>query len=133
MSHRYTLKELKAMGLQIEGVTEPATKTTRAKNGRGEDDFLKAVIKYARLKGWRTAHFRHARTEHGWRTAVDGDGAGFPDLVLVRERLVVAELKSISGRLTGEQDAWLVAFRLANIESYMWRPTDWPHIEKVLE
>jgi excisionase family DNA binding protein len=29
------------------------------------------------------AHFRPGRTAHGWRTAVEGDGKGFPDLLLV--------------------------------------------------
>jgi hypothetical protein len=30
------------------------------------------VIELAKLRGWRTAHFRPARTAHGWRTAVLG-------------------------------------------------------------
>src|SRR5215813_9770420 len=105
-----------------------------------EAGFTAAVLALARVRGWRCAHFRPARTLRrsskfqvpgsgvvpefqvpgsklkttdlklgtlnvepgtlaaeaatGWRTAVSGDGAGFPDLLLVRaERLVVAELK----------------------------------------
>ena len=47
------------------------------------------------MLGGRVAHFRPPRTVHGWRTAVAADGAGFPDLVMVRgSRLLAAELKS---------------------------------------
>jgi hypothetical protein len=44
-----------------------------------EAAFTDAVIELARLGGWRVAHFRPARTASGWRTPVQGDGAGFPD------------------------------------------------------
>lgn len=57
--------------------------------GEWADTFLGA----ARINGWTCAHFRPARTEHGWRTAVQADGAGFPDWVLVRERVIFVELK----------------------------------------
>jgi hypothetical protein len=46
-----------------------------------EAAFLRQVLDLAKLRGWRTAHFRPAQTSRGWRTAVQGDGAGFPDLV----------------------------------------------------
>lgn len=51
------------------------------------------IIELARILGWRVAHFRPAQTRHGWRTPVAADGKGFPDLVLVRERVIYAELK----------------------------------------
>jgi hypothetical protein len=98
-----------------------------------EERFLDMVLALARLRSWRVAHFRPARTLRGWRTAVQGDGRGFPDAVLLRgPRMVVAELKVGKGKPTAEQLLWLAAFRLAGAESYCWKPEDWPLIERVL-
>lgn len=100
-----------------------------------EEALLRQILAYARLRGWRSVHFRPARLYdgNGWRTAVSGDGAGFPDLVLVRgDRLVFAELKSETGQLTAEQEAWRDALRATHGECYLWRPSDWPQIEEVL-
>jgi hypothetical protein len=80
--------------------------------GVTERDLQDAVIQCARLLGWRVAHFRPALTAHGWRTPVEADGAGFPDLVLVRDGWVVfAELKSARGARPIEQADWLEALR----------------------
>lgn len=98
-----------------------------------ESEFQDAVIEYARIYGWRVAHFRPARTASGWRTAVAADGKGFPDLTMVRgTRLAVAELKGERGRVGPDQQAWLDALKAAGVETYIWRPSDWPAIEKVL-
>ena len=74
-----------------------------------EHQMVAAILEAAHVTGWRVAHFRPALTRHGWRTAVQGDGAGFPDLVMVhaRARLVWwVELKSRRGRLEPAQEAW---------------------------
>lgn len=98
-----------------------------------EDEFLRQLLRAAKLLGWRTAHFRPARTARGWRTAVAGDGAGWPDLVLVKDgRLVVAELKSAAGRVRDEQRRWLEALEAAGVETHVWRPDDWDAILEVL-
>lgn len=98
-----------------------------------ERGFAEAVIEMARLLGWRVAHFRPARTLRGWRTAVEGDGVGFPDLVLVRPpRLIAAELKSARGRLTAEQGEWLRLLSAAGVETHIWRPADWDDVEEAL-
>ena len=97
-----------------------------------EADWQEQVIAFARLRGWAVAHFRPAQTSKGWRTPVTADGAGFPDLVLVRERVVVVELKSETGRLSVEQRRWLIALEAAHAEHYLWRPSDWPRVEAVL-
>ena len=62
-----------------------------------EQDWTRQVIAGAQRLGWRVAHFHTARAAitprnpWGWATPVAGDGAGFPDLVMVRgERIVVA-------------------------------------------
>ena len=66
----------------------------------------------------------------GWRVAQAGDArGGFPCLVLVRERVVLAEVKSAHGRLTGTQAGWRDALRAAGAEWHLWRPAD---IEVVL-
>ena len=97
-----------------------------------EAEFLSQVLELAKLRGWRSAHFRPARTATGWRTAVSGDGKGFPDLVLIRDDiLIVVELKVGRGKTTPEQDGWLSAFELV-ASVYVWTPDDWATIERVL-
>ena len=73
-----------------------------------ETDFYPTVIDAARLAGWCCAHFRPALTKHGWRTAVQGDGKGFPDFVLVHPvgRVWFVELKLRGAYMTPEQRQW---------------------------
>jgi hypothetical protein len=98
-----------------------------------EADWQATVIDAAQALGWRVAHFRPARTERGWRTAVSADGVGFPDLVMVRgSRTLFVELKSSTGRLSILQRQWLDALERAGQESYCWRPEDWPTVEATL-
>lgn len=98
-----------------------------------EAEFTRQVIQYARLHGWRCAHFRPGRTKDGWRTPVQGDGKGFPDLFLVRNgRAVAAELKAGRGKLTVEQTQWLAALEASPVETFVWRPEVWAEIERVL-
>jgi len=101
---------------------------------QNEADLLGQVLQLAKVFGWARAHFRPAKTEHGWRTAVQGDGAGFPDLILVRPpRLVVAELKAARGRLEADQQQWLDWFRsVPGVDVHVWRPADWDLIVATL-
>lgn len=99
-----------------------------------EEGFSGAVVEYAQLHGWRVAHFRKARTKNGWRTPVAGNGTGFPDLVLVREKeLLFVELKSQNGVVEHEQKKWLAALTAAGAACAVWRPSDWLTIEAVLK
>ena len=99
-----------------------------------EADFLVAVLELAKLCHWRVAHFRTARTLKGWRTAVSADGAGFPDLILIRDNaLLVVELKSEKGKLTSAQEKWLSAFTKAGVISRVWRPSGWDTIVLTLQ
>lgn len=94
-----------------------------------EAEFQAAVIQAARFLGWLVYHTHDSRRSE----------PGFPDLVLVRRadaRVVFAELKTTSG-VSSEQRKWLDALGAAahhgeGIEVYVWRPDDWPKIEKVL-
>lgn len=92
-----------------------------------ESDLLTGVLDIARLTGWRTIHVRPGRTAHGWRTAVSGDGTGWPDIVALRgDRIIVAELKADRGRLTDEQRDWLAAWTATGADVHVWRPVDYP-------
>lgn len=99
-----------------------------------EAEFLKQVLELARLLGWRTAHFRPGLTRKGrWITAVQGDGKGFPDLLLIRgDTVIVAELKVGKNTITSEQGEWLNAFQEARVAAYIWTPDNWEAIELVL-
>lgn len=93
-----------------------------------EADWQEQVIDLAHLYGWKVAHFRPARTDKGWRTPVAADGKGFPDLVLVRDRVLAVELKADGGKLTVEQRHWLDAFHDAGVEAAVWRPRDFDQV-----
>ena len=59
-----------------------------------------------------------------------GSDDGFPDLVLVNPtRIICAELKTCTGKLTARQAVWLDLLRhTGKVEVYCWRPGDWPAI-----
>src|SRR5688572_18963769 len=71
-----------------------------------EREFQRDVIALAKANGWLVAHFRTARTVRRdgtvrYQTPVQADGAGYPDLVLLRGSvMLVAELKTDMGRTT---------------------------------
>jgi hypothetical protein len=90
-----------------------------------EAELQSNVTELAKILGWRSAHFRPAMTSHGWRTAVSGDGKGFPDLVLVRERILFVELKGVRGTLSVEQQDWMFALGEAGVQREIWRPCHW--------
>ena len=97
-----------------------------------EAEFQEQVIDLARLLGWRVAHFRAARTLRGWQTPVAGDGKGFVDLVLARDRVMFVELKSDTGWLSEHQREWMIALRAAGAEVHVWKPALWPEVEATL-
>lgn len=90
-----------------------------------EDDLLTTVLDMCKVLGLRVAHFRPARTEHGWRTAVQGDGKGFPDLVICGPGGVLfRELKTATGRTSADQAAWLTDLAEGGQNAEVWRPED---------
>ena len=101
-----------------------------------EKDFQEDVISLAHNLGWRVAHFRSVPVKRGgsvrWETPVQADGRGFPDLILVRERAIAAELKTATGKLSADQTDWLDALRDAGVEAYLWRPADVDDIFDIL-
>lgn len=103
-----------------------------------ERELQTGVIEVARVFGWRVAHFRSVPVKRGptvrWQTPVQADGAGFPDLVLVRDRVLYVELKVGSNKLSPEQEAWLEALHDAGQEALVWTDRDWTEgiVETVL-
>jgi hypothetical protein len=98
-----------------------------------ERDFLAQLIDLAHLYHWRVAHFRPAWTGRGWRTPVQGDGAGFPDTILIRPpRILAVELKSARGKASDEQLAWLEVFAGCGVETFVWQPRDFERIVEIL-
>lgn len=90
-----------------------------------ERDFAQLVADTARLNGWRV--YRTWSSKHS--------PAGFPDLCMARDdgRLLFAELKRESGKPTAAQRDWLAALAtVAGVEVWLWRPSDWPAIEREL-
>ena len=90
-----------------------------------ETQFQSAVTDYARLTGWCFYHTHDSRHS----------GSGFPDLCLVRgKRLIFAELKTDTGPVTADQEAWLMALSaVPGLEVALWRPKDWGTIETTLK
>ena len=82
-----------------------------------EREWQAIVVDAATRLGWRYYHTVNAKRSR----------PGFPDLVLVRERVVFAELKRQDGKLKPEQEQWLEALRHAGAEVHVWRPSDYQH------
>lgn len=58
--------------------------------------------------------------------------AGFPDEVLVRDRVIYLELKREKGKLSPEQRRWVTALLDAGAEIYVVRPSDLDDLALVL-
>lgn len=90
-----------------------------------EAEFQDQVTQYATLFGWDWYHTRDSRHSPD----------GFPDLVMAKpgRRVVYAELKAEDGRPTARQLYWLdLLGKAEGAEVYLWRPSDWKVIERVL-
>jgi hypothetical protein len=109
--------------LAAKGLLGPRTRTATSWTGIiPERDFQSAVEQFARRCGWLIYHTRDSRKSV----------AGFPDLILIRDRLLVRELKTDTGQVMPDQQTWLEAFKAAGVDAGVWRPGDWPTIERTL-
>ncbi len=89
-----------------------------------EAEFMAQVIQLANLFGWLSFHVHDSR-----RSA-----PGFPDCVFIRGPvLIVAELKVGKRKPTPEQLLWLEAFRGTGAKAFVWYPSDFPEIQRVLQ
>ncbi len=91
---------------------------------RGKE-LQKSVITFARSKRWHCVHFPSVETKQGWRTGVAADAKGWPDIILVRDRLVAIEIKGDGDSLSAEQREWGDRLQRAGVEYYVVRPKDW--------
>ena len=103
-----------------------------------EQDFMGQVIELAHIFHWLCVHFRsvHIQRSNGstyYQTPVQADGEGFPDLILLRDKTILAvELKSEKGKVRQTQKEWLEKLARAGIPTYIWRPSDFDDIVKIL-
>ena len=112
-----------------------------------EAEFMKVILQYAKIKGWRAAHFRPGMTsrtrtnERGetkpvWVTPLQGEAKGWPDLFLAHEekrRVLAMEVKAEGGKATEEQIEWLGTLNACGIPAYVVYPSSWERIEGWLE
>lgn len=94
-----------------------------------EAGFQRMVVARAEFHGWWTWHCFDSR-----RTT-----PGLPDLILIKQgadgvpgRVIFAELKAQKGRLRPEQKDVLGMLATCPVESYVWRPSQWPEIDEIL-
>ena len=78
-----------------------------------EKQFQSIVVAEVKKRGWMIYHTYDSR-----RSA-----PGFPDLVLVRERVLFRELKTEKGRLTPAQKEWQDALIEGGADYSVWRPS----------
>lgn len=88
-----------------------------------ESEFQRKITDYCDWLGLRWHHETDSRKSK----------KGFPDLVIVGNAVIFAELKSESGRMSAEQTDWVSDLARGGAETYVWRPADWPYIEKRLK
>ena len=89
-----------------------------------ERQFMGKVEQLAEYCGWWVWHDNDSRRNR----------AGWPDLVLLRPgRLIFAELKTDTGKLSAEQRRILSMLKMAGQEVYVWRPTDFETIRGILK
>lgn len=88
-----------------------------------EKDWQKQVRQLATLLGYKRAYHTHDSRK---------SDTGFPDLVLVRDRIIYLELKREKGRLTDTQREWVTALHQAGGEVYVVRPHNFDALAAVL-
>lgn len=105
---------------------------------QSERSFQEAVLELAGVLQWRTWHDNATNVASRCRDCGSvrrrpRNVAGLPDLILVRRpRVIFAELKAEGRYATPEQQAWLADLVGCNVEVYLWRPSDFDEITRVL-
>lgn len=79
-----------------------------------EKQFQAQIVRLAKANGWIIFHTYDSR-----RSA-----PGFPDLVLVRDRVLFRELKTDAGRVSKSQMEWGERLTEAGADFKIWRPQD---------
>lgn len=92
-----------------------------------EKAFMAQIVELAKLRNWLVFHDLDSRR----------NAPGFPDLILARvtredAECIAAEIKVGKNEPTAAQREWLDALAFAGIRTFLWRPLDWPEIERTL-
>ena len=99
-----------------------------------EAEFQTQVTDLASLLGWRWMHVRRSKVRNErWATATSVPG--WPDLFLwhpTQQRVAAVELKSQAGNVTKLQRELLDELEAAGLEVYVWRPSDFDALHRVL-
>lgn len=91
-----------------------------------EQQLLDAVLDLCQLLQLRVMHIRPAKLGDRWLTAVNTAGIGYPDLTIAGPGgIAYRELKTDTGRLTVEQDAWIDTLVRGGADIRVWRPRNW--------
>ena len=77
-----------------------------------EKDFQHTVVEAAKLYGWLCYHTHDSRRSE----------PGFPDLCLVREKVLFREIKTDKGKLSPHQKLWGERLTDAGADWAIWRP-----------
>ena len=88
-----------------------------------EKHFQAQVIKIAKAFGWTYYHTYWSKNSP----------AGFPDLVLVKNKILYRELKTEKGRLTPAQKMWGENIKKAGGDWDVWRPSMADKIQEELK
>lgn len=99
---------------------------------QSEKQFQEQVITTARQRGWHVVHFNDSRRETKNGLVGDSDARGWPDLTLIRDRVLFRELKKVGGKLTVAQLEMLERLKGAGEDAGVWTPLDWPAIAEAL-
>jgi hypothetical protein len=132
----WTEEDLARLGYRLVGETAvrevPHDRTRETlPSDTPEDRLLARIRALAKQHGWLTYHTQNSRKSE----------TGFPDLCLAKAatatsagRLILAELKSRTGKVSQAQYIWLdvLAHTIPGLEVYLWRPSDLPEIVAIL-
>jgi hypothetical protein len=80
-----------------------------------EKELQALVVRAAQLLAWLVYHTHDSRRSQ----------RGYPDLCLVKDRVLFRELKTDRGRLTPAQRVWLERLGRAGADVGVWRPESW--------
>ncbi len=98
-----------------------------------EREFATQVEHLLELFRWTWKHDEPAVRQSGtWATSFRGQ-RGFPDYIATRDgRLLFAEIKNETGKLTAGQVHWLTLLQQTPAEVYVWRPQDLEQVKEAL-
>lgn len=108
-----------------------AVTTNLPQPGWDEPTFQRWVVPTARANGWRV-RVMDTRAGGGLRRQGHKMDRGWPDLLLVRERVMWIELKAQGGKLRPDQEDVIELLRKAGAEVWIFTPRDWEELLGVL-